>query len=148
MSVAAPAGKREADPRILYDVGTSVKTWGRRGIVWGGAAGFALGIACIAIPLTSDVLTFGIGGTLIVTAVVGAFIAGVLGAFAALAYGSGVPRREGADDNQRRMDGRWPANVGGPVALVSSPDWQTPRQSLEPAATQFKSETDDTNRAN
>lgn len=60
----------------FYDVSGTIKSWGRRGVLLGGTFGFMLGVALVAIPFTTDVLTFGIIGTLIVAAVEGAVIAG------------------------------------------------------------------------
>lgn len=97
--------KSDANFMILTDVGASVKAWGRRGIAWGGTAGFALGVGFVAIPFSSKILSFGILGTLTVVTVEGAFIAGALGALAALVYGHGtrqVPGQPVCDHPIRR----------------------------------------------
>jgi hypothetical protein len=74
----------------VYDVGDCIKTWGRRGIFAGATFGFALGAILVAIPLTTDILTFGIFGTMIVASIECAAIAGGFGALAAALYGKGV----------------------------------------------------------
>jgi hypothetical protein len=80
---------REPKAFAFYDVSTNVKSWGRRGVLLGGIFGFALGVALVAIPFTSDVLTFGIIGTLLVAAVEGAVIAGAFAVCIAAFYGRG-----------------------------------------------------------
>lgn len=77
---------------VVYDVGRCIRSWGRRGILSGGIFGFALGAIFVAIPFTTDVLTFGTIGTLIVGTVECAVIAGAFGAFAAALYGQGTLR--------------------------------------------------------
>jgi hypothetical protein len=74
----------------FYDVSDCVKSWGRRGILWGGLFGLALGIVFVAIPHTDKVLTFGVIGTLIVGMVEGAVVAGAFGVCAAALYSKGV----------------------------------------------------------
>jgi hypothetical protein len=96
----------------FHNVDGDVRSWGRRGILGGGIFGFALGIGFVAIPFTSDVLTFGIAGTLIVAAVEGAVIAGAFGAFAAALYGRGVRRETGAKAGRKPPSG-WRASMGG-----------------------------------
>jgi hypothetical protein len=147
MKTVRPAGKFETTSYAIYDVGASVKAWGRRGIVWGGTAGFVLGVALVAIPFSSHVLSFGILGTLIVVTVEGAFVAGALSAFAALVYGKGVLQCESAGFDRSRSASRWATNAGEPMAWVSAPDWQMRRQIPGPAAAQFHSETTDVERA-
>jgi len=80
---------REPKAYAFYDVSGTVRSWGRRGVLWGGIFGFALGAAFVAIPFTSDVLTFGIIGTLIVAAVEGAVIAGAVSVCIAAFCGKG-----------------------------------------------------------
>lgn len=67
----------------FYDVSGLIKCWGRRGIFFGGLSGFTIGVVLVAITFTSDVLSFGIMGTLVVAIVEGAVIAGAFGACAA-----------------------------------------------------------------
>jgi hypothetical protein len=86
----------ERNAVALYDVGNCVKSWGRRGFLAGGIFGFALGVTFVAISFNSDVLTFGVVGTLIVAAVEGAVIAGAFGACTAALYGQGVIRDRAA----------------------------------------------------
>jgi len=83
----SPAGRSAV---AFHDVDSVVRSWGRRGIFGGGLFGLALGISFVAIPFTSDVLTFGVAGTLIVATVESAVIAGAFGAFAAALYGRSV----------------------------------------------------------
>jgi len=85
----SPAGRSAV---AFHDVDSVVRSWGRRGIFGGGLFGLALGISFVAIPFTSDVLTFGVVGTLIVATVESAVIAGAFGAFAAALYGRNVRR--------------------------------------------------------
>lgn len=82
----------EKDDIVVHDVGDCIMSWGRRGILSGGLFGFFLAAILVAIPLTSDVLTFGTIGTLIVGAVECAVIAGAFGVLAAALYGQGVLR--------------------------------------------------------
>jgi hypothetical protein len=82
----------EEDAIVVHDVGDCIRSWGKRGIISGGLFGFILAATLVAIPLTSDVLTFGIIGTLIVGAVECAVVAGAFGALAAALYGRGVLR--------------------------------------------------------
>lgn len=82
----------EEGATAIYDVGDCIRSWGRRGMLWGGIIGFVLAAILVAVPLTADVLTFGIIGTLIVGAVECAVIAGGFGVLAAALYGQGVLR--------------------------------------------------------
>ncbi len=84
---------RILEPRAFafYDVSGCIKSWGRRGVLLGGIVGFALGVAFVAIPFTSDVLTFGVLGTLAVAAVEGAVIAGAFAVGIAAFCGKGEP---------------------------------------------------------
>jgi len=77
---------------VVHDVGDCIRSWGMRGILSGGIFGFVLGVIFVAIPLTTDVLTFGTIGTLIVGAVECAVIAGGFGALAAALHSQGVLR--------------------------------------------------------
>jgi hypothetical protein len=76
----------------VYDVGDCIKSWGRRGILAGAILGLALGAIFAAMPLTTEILTFGVLGTMIVAAVECAAIGGGFGALAAALYGKGVRR--------------------------------------------------------
>ena len=107
----------------FYDVDGDVRSWGRRGILGGGLFGFALGIGFVAIPFTSDVLTFGIAGTLIVAAVEGAVIAGAFGAFAAALYGRGVRREAGAKIGRKPPSGRRALKGGWRDGDIPLSDW-------------------------
>ena len=83
----------EEDAIVVHDVGSCIRSWGRRGVLSGGLFGFVLAAILVAIPLTNDVLTFGTIGTLIVAAVECAVVAGAFGVLAAALYGQGVVRR-------------------------------------------------------
>jgi hypothetical protein len=119
----------EKDAIVVYDVGDCIKSWGRRGIISGGLFGFVLAAVLVAIPLTSDVLTFGTIGTLIVGAVECAVVAGAFGVLAAALYGQGVLRGNatarlpaGADWREGDIPlSEWPArwSFPGSTALQS-----------------------------
>ena len=94
---AISASSRFAEPRRpdtraipIIDVTECVKSWGRTGITLGAIVGFVLGAVFVAIPLSTDVLTFGVLGTLLVGTVECAAVAGAFAAFAAALYGNGV----------------------------------------------------------
>lgn len=83
----------------FHDVSAMIKSWGRRGIFWGALFGFALGAILVAAPITTDTLTLGVFGTLLVGAIECAAIAGAFAAFAAAlyaksAFGGGVAQFE------------------------------------------------------
>jgi hypothetical protein len=109
----------------FYDVSGDVRSWGRRGILGGGIFGFALGIGFVAIPFTSDVLTFGVAGTLIVAAVEGAVIAGAFSAFAAALYGKGARRETGIKVHRARSSGRRVPEGGWRDGDIPLSDWPT-----------------------
>ena len=66
-----------------------IKSWCMRGIFVGALFGAAIGAVFVTYPLETDILTFGIVGTLAVCAIECAVIAGAFGAFAAALYGNG-----------------------------------------------------------
>lgn len=139
MQTMPPVSKAETKSSAIFDVGARVKTWGKRGIVCGGTAGFMLGVVFVAIPFSSHVLSFGILGTLTVVTVEGAFIAGTFGAFAALIYGKGMLQCIEFDRTQAR--GRRSTVACKPMTRGRAPDWLPHRQISETAAAQLKSET-------
>jgi hypothetical protein len=96
-TITVSPGSMEEGAIVVHDVGACIKSWGRRGILLGGLFGFVLAAIIVAFPLTSDVLTFGTIGTLIVGAVECAVIAGGVGALAAALYGQGATRRNTTD---------------------------------------------------
>jgi hypothetical protein len=110
----------------VYDVGACIRSWGTRGILSGALFGFVFAAILVAIPLTTEVLTFGTIGTLIVGAVECAVIAGGFGALAAALYGQGVLRsnttgRLYAGAGWREGDvplAEWPARWSFPGATV------------------------------
>lgn len=117
----------EHEAVALYDVSYRVKSWGRRGLLAGGTFGFTLGAAFVAVPLTSDVLTFGVIGTLIVAAVEGAVVAGAFGACAAALYGTGM-RRGGSRNGDRALSsGRRAPRSGWRDGDIPLCDWPAKR---------------------
>jgi hypothetical protein len=134
----------------VTDVTACIKAWGRRGIAWGAGFGFALGTILVAIPLSTDILTFGVIGTMVVAAVECAVIAGGFAALAAALFGEGsgshgrteptsTARRRVAEASWRNGDvsvaewpKRWPSAVPTPslslpvaLPLESDGDWST-----------------------
>ena len=94
---AISAPRLFVEPRTLqtssghvHDVTDCVKSWGRRGIFFGANFGLVLGAIFVAIPFSTDVLTFGVIGTLLVGSVECAVLAGGFAALAAALYGEGV----------------------------------------------------------
>lgn len=73
-----------------YDVGGCIRSWGRRGFLWGSIFGFALGAIFVAAPHTPGLLTFGIAGTLIVCAIECAVVAAGFAVLMAALHGQGV----------------------------------------------------------
>ncbi len=138
--MARSISKRILQPKIFafYDVSGSVKFWGRRGVVLGGVFGFALGVAFAAIPFTSDVLTFGVIGTLIVAAVEGAVIAGAFAAGIAAFYGKGELYsnriRSGRAASPAPSPQTWPDADIGAKAAASYP--HAPALMAEPTVTE------------
>ncbi len=137
-TITVSPGLIEKDAIVVHDVGACIKSWGRRGILLGGLFGFVLAAILVAIPLTTDVLTFGTIGTLIVGAVECAVIAGGFGALAAALYGQGVLRRNATDrlpagDDWREGNtplGEWPVRWSFPGA--------TALQSVLPATDDYR----------
>ncbi|GAA0561398.1 hypothetical protein [Rhizomicrobium electricum] len=80
----------------LYDVSYRVKSWGRRGMLVGCILGFAAGLIFLATSFAPGILASRIIGTLIITTIEGAVIAGALSACAAALYGKGVLRGRAA----------------------------------------------------
>ncbi len=115
----------ESNTIAIYDVGNCIKSWGQRGILLGGLFGFALGAIFAAIPLTTDVLTFGTIGTLIVGAVECAVIAGAFGAFAAAVYGKGLRHGSANLFEQRLAAGRRPEQVAWQAGVAPLSEWPT-----------------------
>lgn len=137
------------DLLTYYDVSDRVRSWGRRGILGGGLFGFALGVVFIAIPQTVKVLAFGVAGTLLVTAVEGAVIAGAVSACAAALCSKGArygkTARASALGHHTRNVGRqdgdiplstWPTRWAYPNSTTAQPAFghasnaDTPEQAL------------------
>jgi len=131
----------ETGAASVHDVGNCIKSWGPRGIFWGGLFGLVFGAILVAIPLSDDILTFGVFGTLLVTAVQCAVIAGAFAAFAAALYGSGVRVGGGSAQFERILTaGRqsavaaprdipladWPRRWGYPVQTAVQPLLRAP----------------------
>ena len=93
-AISASSHFAKKDDIVGHDVGACIRSWGMRGVLSGGLFGFVLGAIFVAIPLTTDVLTFGTLGTLIVGTVECAVIAGGFGALAAALTGQGVLRSD------------------------------------------------------
>jgi hypothetical protein len=130
----------------LTDVTACVKSWGRRGVIGGAVFGFVLGIILVAIPLSTNILTFGVGGTLLVAVVECAVIAGGFAALAAALFGQGsggharsdalaMTRRRTTEAAWRDSDSplaEWPQRKPStfstpppPFPLDSDGDWNT-----------------------
>lgn len=127
MSAISATG-RFAKPRTsqpssipINDVTDCVKSWGRRGIFFGASFGFIFGAIFVAIPFTSDVLTFGVIGTLLVGAVECAVIAGGFAALAAAIFANGVRGRSSAQFERILRAGRRSAVV--PPRDVPLAEW-------------------------
>jgi hypothetical protein len=91
---------------VVHDVGDCVKSWGRRGILWGGLFGFVLSAILVAVPFNSNVLTFGTIGTLLIGAVECAVIAGCFSATVAALNSRGVVRGNSAGSARTFSAGR------------------------------------------
>jgi hypothetical protein len=137
MNTIAISREVEKGPIVVHDVGDCIRSWGKRGIISGGFFGFVLAAILVAIPLTTDVLTFGTIGTLIVGAVECAVVAGAFGVLAAALYGRGVLRADAtarlpASADRREGDiplSEWPARWSFPGS--------TALQSILPAANDY-----------
>lgn len=126
----------------VSDVNDRVKSWGRRGVFLGANFGFVFGAIFVAIPFTSDVLTFGTIGTLLVGTVECAFIAGAFAALGAALYGKGVGGGSTAQFEHILQAGRrsavsfsvpptdWPGRWAYPVQATRLPLLQFPGDSL------------------
>lgn len=114
--VAEPLGLGRTPYR---DVTDRVKCWGRRGIFFGGTFGIALGAIFVAMRLSTDVLAFGVIGTLLVGAVECAVIAGGFAALGAALFANGG----GKTAQFERKAGRRSAGVGHQDGDVPLADW-------------------------
>jgi hypothetical protein len=83
-----------------------IKSWCIRGMFVGALFGAAIGAVFVTYPLDTDMLTFGVIGTLAVCAIECAVIAGAFGAFAAALYGNGNPHGNIAGLSIPRAAGR------------------------------------------
>jgi hypothetical protein len=119
----AEVRKPATGPASVYDIGDCIKAWGRRGIFWGALFGFGFGTILVAIPLTSDILTFGVLGTLLVGTVECAVIAGAFAAFAAVLVGKGVRRGSAKQFEHILQDGRRSAVAGWRDGDVPLEEW-------------------------
>ena len=119
----------------LHDVTDSVKSWGRTGIILGANFGLVLGAILVAIPFTTDVLTFGVIGTLLVGAVECAVIAGGFAALGAALFANGVHARSTARLERMLIAGRRSAEGDPPaVPLAEWPArWAYPDHASSPA---------------
>jgi hypothetical protein len=123
-----PVPNRTMDPRSRHsgrvpsgDITPTIKSWGRRGIIGGALFGLTLGVMLVAIPLTSDILTFGVFGTLMVAAVECAVIAGGFAALAAALFGNNRHKRSEPTTiaERRNADAGW-LDIDVPYARESS----------------------------
>jgi hypothetical protein len=114
----------------VYNVTDCIKSWGRYGIFWGGILGLMLGAILVAIPLTTDILTFGVIGTLVVASIECAVIAGGFAALAAALFSRGA-RNHGAAQFEhillagRRSAASFPRSI--PLSELPSA-WTSPIQ--------------------
>lgn len=116
----------EKDGTAVHDVGECIRSWGMRGVLFGGLFGFAFAAILVAIPHATEVLTFGIIGTLIVGAVECAVVAGAFGAFAAALNGKGALRND-TRMNRLPADANWRQDG---IALTAWPErWSYPESS-------------------
>jgi len=99
------------DTVAVYDVGLCIRSWGRRGILFGGLLGFVLGAAFIANPLAADALTFGTIGTLAICVIECAVVTGGLGAALAAIHGPGVLRGHTTGFARTLATGRPPSYI-------------------------------------
>ena len=148
---AISAPRLFVEPRTLqtssghvHDVTDCVKSWGRRGIFFGANFGLVLGAIFVAIPFSTDVLTFGVIGTLLVGAVECAVLAGGFAALAAALYGDGVRGGSGSQFERILAASRrsavaglpdvplaeWPRRGAYPVQTAVLPLMQTPDEDL------------------
>jgi hypothetical protein len=131
----------------VHDVTDSIKSWGRAGIILGANFGLVLGAILVAIPFTTDVLTFGVVGTLLVGAVECAVIAGGFAALGAALFANGVRGRSTARFERILVAGRrsavavprdvplaeWPARWAYPVQTSEPPLLPAPDEALNMA---------------
>ena len=76
------------------DIPTRVKSWGRLGVYWGAAFGFTLGAVLVAVRFSTDILTVGMVGALIIAAIECAVITCGFAALAAALFDlRGVPSK-------------------------------------------------------
>lgn len=99
------------DTVAIYDVGGCIRSWGRRGILFGALLGFVLGAAFVANPLAADALTFGTIGTLAVCVIECAVVTGGLGVVLAAIHGPGVLRGHTTEFARTLATGRPPSYI-------------------------------------
>jgi hypothetical protein len=135
-----------ADPAPFHDDRDCVKSWGRRGIFLGANFGFVLGVIFVAIPFATDVLTFGVFGTLLAGAVECAVIAGGFAALAAALIDKGARHGGAAQFERILIAGRRFTSASrrdGDVPLADWPSrWAYPVQIDNPLHLQASSFTD------
>ena len=113
----------EQDAIVVHDVGSCIRSWGRRGILSGGIFGFVLAAIIVAVPSTSEVLTFGTIGTLIVSAIECAVVAGGICVLAAALYGQGVLRGNTTGMARTLSTGGLKAAGDWPEGKIPPSDW-------------------------
>ena len=137
----------EEYPAAIHDVDGCIRSWGRRGILWGGIFGFIVAAILAAVPSSTEVLTFGIIGTMIVGAVECAVIAGGLGVVAAALYGQGVRRTNASGSELTFAADRSPLGADWREDGIPLSDWPArwsfpgspATQSVLPAADDYSS---------
>lgn len=100
-----------------------VKCWGRRGIFFGGNFGIALGVIFVAIPFSTDILTFGVFGTLLVGAVECAVIGGGFAALGAALFANDEVEGRTAQPDHTLGATRRPASVGHQDSDIPLAEW-------------------------
>lgn len=135
---AISASSRVAEPHTpettgtpIHDVTASVKSWGRTGIILGANFGIVLGAIFVAIPFSTDVLTFGVFGTLLVGAVECAVIGGAFAASAAAIFANGV-RGGSTAQYERMLKAGHPSGVDVPLAEWPARWTYPPKPTVQP----------------
>jgi hypothetical protein len=94
----------------IYDVDECIRARGCRATLSGALAGFVFGALFVANPISAEVLTFGIVGTLIVCTIESAVVAGGFWVVAAVLYGQGVLRANTTGLERMLVAGRLPVD--------------------------------------
>jgi hypothetical protein len=76
----------------FYNVGDRMTFWGKRGALWSSLWGLFVNGVSLTIPGLGQIMILGYLGTIVVSAVEGAILAGSLNALGAALYSAGIPR--------------------------------------------------------